>query len=382
MAHPIKILLFTGLLGVGKTSVIRSLFARKPVGERWAVIVNEFGDVSIDTVTLTQTLTQAGQAEKGFAIREVVGGCLCCTSAEAMHEAVDEIVHSIKPDRLLIEPSGLGHPARVIEMLTAKDLRGLVEIQSIIALVDPRELEKRNRYSTGLFRDMIALADGVFAAKTDLASDQERQAFLRWGETLFPPKGLIGEVMHGEIGDEIFTIQPCVMRNIPISLLNAHAQTEASDQVRQGWQRKKSLVKRLFHRIRSSEYSSESQSIEQQDVSSPLPGRWIRKESRGLGHLGCGWIFHRDLLFDQDALLGMLKQTKTIGKSTIRRLKGVFRIDGTSDALLIDRVENDFFVEEAFPHRHESRLEVIVEEKEAVDWQGFERVLVSRLRDR
>ncbi|RFA29962.1 hypothetical protein CAI21_09100 [Alkalilimnicola ehrlichii] len=109
MPHRVPTNLITGPLGAGKTTAISHLLEHRPEGERWAVLVNEFGAVSVDQALLPQI--------DGVVVRELAGGCLCCTLGVPLRVALTDILRKVKPDRLLIEPSGLGHPARVVTVL-------------------------------------------------------------------------------------------------------------------------------------------------------------------------------------------------------------------------------------------------------------------------
>jgi len=97
--------LVMGFLGAGKTTAILHLLDTKPAGETWAVLVNEFGAVGIDGTVI------AGQ---GVFVKEVPGGCMCCAAGLPMQVAVNRLLREARPDRLLIEASGLGHPRRVL----------------------------------------------------------------------------------------------------------------------------------------------------------------------------------------------------------------------------------------------------------------------------
>ena len=98
----------TGFLGVGKTSAILHLLSQKPVHERWAVLVNEFGEIGVDG-----SLFEGQHAkEQGIFIREVPGGCMCCCFWVTHGIALNQLLAKAKPDRLLVEPTGLGHPKR------------------------------------------------------------------------------------------------------------------------------------------------------------------------------------------------------------------------------------------------------------------------------
>src|SRR5688500_14976207 len=101
--------IITGFLGVGKTTAILHLLKHKPQHERWAVLVNEFGEVGIDG----SLLTGASAADGDIFIREVPGGCMCCAAGLPMQIALNRLLSKARPHRVLIEPTGLGHPAEI-----------------------------------------------------------------------------------------------------------------------------------------------------------------------------------------------------------------------------------------------------------------------------
>ena len=104
----------TGFLGAGKTTAIVHLLQHKPKNERWALLVNEFGEIGIDGSLMQGQYTE----EQGVFIREVPGGCMCCAAGLPMQIALNMLLAKSKPDRLLIEPTGLGHPKEVLEILS------------------------------------------------------------------------------------------------------------------------------------------------------------------------------------------------------------------------------------------------------------------------
>lgn len=110
--------LITGFLGSGKTTSILHLLAHKDPAEKWAVLVNEFGEVGIDGALL---------ADSGALLKEIPGGCMCCVNGLPMQVGLNTLLRQGKPDRLLIEPTGLGHPKQILDLLTAPVYeRGLI----------------------------------------------------------------------------------------------------------------------------------------------------------------------------------------------------------------------------------------------------------------
>lgn len=99
MLREISTHLIGGPLGAGKTSLIRSLLAQKPAGERWAVLVNEFGEIGLDAALLATDVD-------GVAIGEVAGGCLCCVNGVPFQVGLGRLLRRARPDRLFIDPPG------------------------------------------------------------------------------------------------------------------------------------------------------------------------------------------------------------------------------------------------------------------------------------
>lgn len=156
--------IITGFLGVGKTSAILNLLANKPDDERWAVLVNEFGEIGVDGSLVKG---QKIDKQKVF-IREVAGGCMCCAAGLPMKIALNQLLLKANPDRLLIEPTGLGHPKEVMEVLTSAHYRDVLSLHKNITLVDARNLSDARYTNHDTFNQQIAIADTVVGNKVDL----------------------------------------------------------------------------------------------------------------------------------------------------------------------------------------------------------------------
>lgn len=156
--------IITGFLGAGKTTAILHLLKSKPATERWAVLVNEFGKVGIDGSLFK------GQHSKtsGIFIREVPGGCMCCTAGLPMQVALNELLLRAKPSRLLLETSGLGHPRGVLEVLSSDYYQDVLNIQQCITLVDARKLSDPRYTQNDTFNQQIDMADVIVGNKRDL----------------------------------------------------------------------------------------------------------------------------------------------------------------------------------------------------------------------
>jgi len=162
----------TGFLGVGKTTAILSLIARKPAKERWAVLVNEFGEIGVDGHLFAGRASEAD----GVFVEEVPGGCMCCASSLPMQIALNRLLRRAHPHRLLIEPTGLGHPAEVLRTLARDHNRETLEAGRTLTLVDARNLSDPRYTSHATFLQQLEIADVVIGNKADLYGPDERHA--------------------------------------------------------------------------------------------------------------------------------------------------------------------------------------------------------------
>lgn len=186
----IPVNLITGFLGVGKTTAVRWLLERHPPAQRWAVLVNEFGEVGVDGTLLADT---------GAVVQEVAGGCLCCVAAPAFTTGLNRLIRQHRPDRILIEPSGLGHPAQVLETLRGPLYQGVLRVEATLCLIDPRHLSSPRHLEHPVFQDQVHLADVLVANKIDCATTADLAAFERFVLAANPVPARVGTVSHGRV---------------------------------------------------------------------------------------------------------------------------------------------------------------------------------------
>ncbi len=123
----------SGALGAGKTSVLRSLLAQRPSDERWAVLINEFGDIGLDSALLEGD-------QEGVSFTEVAGGCVCCVNGVPFQVALVQLLRKAQPDRLFIEPSGLGHPLQLLEQLGDVPWLDVLAVQPMVLVLDAQKI--------------------------------------------------------------------------------------------------------------------------------------------------------------------------------------------------------------------------------------------------
>ncbi|MEM1068921.1 MAG: GTP-binding protein [Planctomycetota bacterium] len=126
--------LIVGFLGSGKTTAIAKLIEQRGADESWSVLINEFGVVSID-----HALVDSGM--DGVAVEELGGGCACCTMSLVFRPLLARFIRRTRPDRLILEPSGLSHPAKVVDILRSDDFSRVIDLRNVICLIDPKDFD-------------------------------------------------------------------------------------------------------------------------------------------------------------------------------------------------------------------------------------------------
>ncbi len=169
-----RVNLITGFLGSGKTTMLQHLLARKPQHEKWAILVNEFGESGIDGALLR---------EQGAALKEIPVGCMCCVNGLPMQVGLNMLLKQNLPDRLLIEPTGLGHPRQLLEMLSAPVYQTHLQLNATLTLLDARQLADPRVTANENFRDQLAAADVIIGNKSDRWESSDRQHLQQWQDT-------------------------------------------------------------------------------------------------------------------------------------------------------------------------------------------------------
>lgn len=191
--------LIAGPLGAGKTSLIKQLLAQKPAGERWAILINEFGQIGLDAALLTT-------GADGIALGEVAGGCLCCVNGAPFQVGLGRLLRKARPDRLFIEPSGLGHPAQLMAQLRRAPWLGVLALQPSVMVLDAQALAAGQHLPPSQ-QDALADAGLLLLNKSEGLDEKTRQHIaaslpprpLYWTEQGILPLGeLPGASIHGQ----------------------------------------------------------------------------------------------------------------------------------------------------------------------------------------
>ena len=153
--------IFSGFLGAGKTTLIRKLIQEAYKGEKLVLIENEFGDIAIDGGFLQ---------DAGIEITEMNSGCICCTLVGDFTKALKKVIADYAPDRILIEPSGVG---KLSDVAAAVERVEDAKIGSKVTVVDAGKAKMYARNFGEFFNDQVASADLIVMSRTDTAGEKK-----------------------------------------------------------------------------------------------------------------------------------------------------------------------------------------------------------------
>lgn len=313
--------IITGFLGVGKTSAVMQLLKQKPKDERWAILVNEFGEIGVDGSLLSGAINGD---EKVF-IEEVPGGCMCCASQIPMQIALNKLLKKAKPHRLLIEPTGLGHPKEVLQVLTNEHYQDVLNIENIFTLVDARNLSDSRYTDHDVFNQQIELADVLVGNKADLYTDNDKKALADYA-------ALKGKAQQ----NIVFTEQ---------GMLSLESLAGKTSQ-----QQNSCGCNHSHHHTHDDHTTQSAKQLEQAEQLAKVG--IVKARNHGEGFESVGWCFSSVNIFDRVQLQAQLK------KITATRVKGVFI---TSDGVFSYNNTSDNFSEKKLVTASESRIEIIAD---------------------
>ena len=159
-----KIDIISGFLGAGKTTLIKKLLSEAFTGEQVVLIENEFGEIGIDGGFLK---------ESGIEIREMNSGCICCSLVGDFGKSLREVVDTYHPDRILIEPSGVGKLSDVIKAVQDVQNEIDAELNSFTTVVDVTKCRIYRKNFGEFFSNQIEYAGAVILSRTDKAKPEK-----------------------------------------------------------------------------------------------------------------------------------------------------------------------------------------------------------------
>ncbi len=323
--------IITGFLGVGKTTAIMHLLKNKPTDEVWSVLVNEFGEIGIDGSMLKSVNAH---------VREVAGGCICCVAGLPMKMALNMMIATTKPDRIIIEPTGLGHPEEIINSLTGEYYDRVLDLRATVTLVDPRKLSESRYLENANFQDQIAVADVLVANKLDLCTDTELTTFNQFVAALNSPKQAVFKVAHGHLNREWLD-----------------------------YPRTHHLVNHPQHH--QSNRLNPRRELYNSAIRLPEGQPFLRRAQDANGFYTCGWLFQPSIEFNFNELFGLLSGALCLrAKAVMQTNEGVFMFNAEEGVLSVNSLPlspEDKLLD--------SRLEII--DDKPIDANEIERLLLS-----
>ncbi len=164
MQKTTKIDIFSGFLGAGKTTLIKKLIKEAFQGEQIVLIENEFGEIGIDGGFLQ---------EAGIQINELNSGCICCSLVGDFREALRKVVEQYAPDRILIEPSGVGKLSDVTRAVQGVAEELPVELNSFVTVADVKKVKMYMKNFGEFYNDQISHASCIILSRTGSADEEK-----------------------------------------------------------------------------------------------------------------------------------------------------------------------------------------------------------------
>ena len=161
-----KIDIISGFLGAGKTTFIKKLLQEAISGEQVVLIENEFGEIGIDGGFLK---------DSGIEIREMNSGCICCSLVGDFGKSLGEVLTNYKPDRIIIEPSGVGKLSDVMKAVVDVSASMDVELNSAVTMVDAAKCKMYMKNFGEFFNNQIENAGTIVLSRTDITNSEKIQ---------------------------------------------------------------------------------------------------------------------------------------------------------------------------------------------------------------
>ena len=159
-----KIDIFSGFLGAGKTTLIKKLLKEVLNNSKTVLIENEFGEIGIDGGFLK---------EAGIEIKEMNSGCICCSLVGDFGTSLKEVIETYAPERILIEPSGVGKLSDVIKAVEGVNTEVEVQLNSAVAIVDAKKCKMYMKNFGEFFLNQIEHAGTIVLSRTDAMSEEK-----------------------------------------------------------------------------------------------------------------------------------------------------------------------------------------------------------------
>ena len=189
--------IISGFLGAGKTTFIQKLLQESLKGENVVLIENEFGEIGIDSGFLKNS---------GIEIREMNQGCICCSLVGDFETSLKEVIETYKPDRILIEPSGVGKLSDILSAVKTVSANLPVHLDGAVTVVDSTKAKLYNKNFGEFFDDQIRYSTSIVLSRTDIATEEKVEEAIRIVRALNPKANLITTAIKELSGEKLLEI--------------------------------------------------------------------------------------------------------------------------------------------------------------------------------
>ena len=165
-----KVDIISGFLGAGKTTFIKQLIEQVFTGEKLVLIENEFGEIGIDGGFLK---------DAGIEITEMNSGCICCTLVGDFSKALQKVLEDYRPDRVLIEPSGVGKLSDIVKAIEKVKKNAEIEIGGKITVVDGKNAKLYLKNFGEFFEDQVKHASTIVVSRTQMMTNEKVEECVR-----------------------------------------------------------------------------------------------------------------------------------------------------------------------------------------------------------
>lgn len=340
--------LISGSLGCGKTTLIRHLLSQKPPNERWTILVNEFGSIGIDGSILS--------GHHNVQILELPGGCICCSAQNELKLSLQQTLDALeRPHRILIEPTGLGEPDVIYDILLSLKTANRVRLQTFFAVIDSAAIRLEDLTTYTIHQNLLNMADVILLNKQDLAQPEQITRLQAHCRSLYPPKEpvLCNHAMIDQRLIDLPSTTPAV-QELEFKAILQH--TDRND-----------------HSHRASSHQGEA-ALSHVDFGVQV--EIMHKREQGV--LSFGYVFAANLTFDWQAVQRLFESLpKLTGLSKIQRAKGLFKV---GKPWMLFQWSQHHVSREYIAYRRDSRFELLVTEDSVFNLKAFEQELKNCIR--
>ena len=189
-----KIDIFSGFLGAGKTTLIKKLIKESFAGQKVVLIENEFGEIGIDGGFLK---------ESGIQINELNAGCICCSLVGDFRAALQQVVEQYHPDRIVIEPSGVGKLSDVTRAVEGVAEHLDVQLNSFVTVADVNKVKMYMKNFGEFYDDQISHASCIILSRTQTASEEKIAAAVAMLREKNPTATIVTTAWDALTGEQI-----------------------------------------------------------------------------------------------------------------------------------------------------------------------------------